>query len=219
MMGVRMLSSNPENGLGGDGMRELEELAARISVCTDCALSGTRTHAVPGEGPDQPEIMFIGEGPGYHEDQAGRPFVGPAGQYLEQLLRSIGLRRDQVYIANVVKCRPPNNRDPLPGEISACRKYLERQIEVLQPKVIATLGRFSLSQFFPNESISKAHGRPRTWKGRVVFPMYHPAAALHQGNMRGAIEEDFGKLPEALRIAQQGPPDEEPPPAEQLSMF
>ena len=200
-------------------MSELEALAAQIGVCTNCALSQTRTHAVPGEGPQQPEVMFIGEGPGFHEDQQGRPFVGPAGQYLEQLLASIGMRRDQVFIANVVKCRPPNNRDPLPGEISACRSYLDRQIELLQPKVIVTLGRFSLAQFFPNESISRAHGKPRAWNGHTVMPMYHPAAALHQGSMRGAIEEDFRKLPEVLRASAVAPPEPEAPQPEQLSMF
>lgn len=194
-------------------MSELEALAAQIGVCTNCVLSQTRTNAVPGEGPEHPEVMFIGEGPGFHEDQQGRPFVGPAGKYLEQLLASIGMRRDQVFIANVVKCRPPNNRDPLPGEITACRSYLDRQIELLQPKVIVTLGRFSLAQFFPNESISRAHGKPRSWNGHTVMPMYHPAAALHQGSMRGAIEEDFRKLPEVLRAST------ETPQPEQLSMF
>ena len=200
-------------------MSELEALAARVRGCTDCVLCQTRTRAVPGEGPEAPEIMFIGEGPGFHEDQQGRPFVGPAGQYLEQLLASIGLRREQVYIANVVKCRPPNNRDPLPGEIQACRKYLDQQIELLKPKVIVTLGRFSLTQFFPTESISRAHGKPRRWNSITVFPMYHPAVALHQGSMRQYIEEDFRRLPEALQGAAVAEPQEEPPSAEQLSLF
>lgn len=179
-------------------MSELEALAEEVRSCTACALSRNRTRAVPGEGPERPELMFIGEGPGFHEDQQGRPFVGPAGKLLEDLLTSIGLSRQQVYIANVVKCRPPNNRDPLPGEIEACHGYLERQIALLQPKVIVTLGRFSLTQFLPRETISRAHGRLRHWNGVAVFPMYHPAAALHQQSMRRFLEEDILQLPAIL---------------------
>lgn len=200
-------------------MNELDALAAQIRNCTDCALSRTRLNAVPGEGSESPEIMFIGEGPGFHEDRQGRPFVGPAGKYLNQLLASISMRREQVYIANVVKCRPPNNRDPLPGEIQACRKYLDRQIAILKPTAIVTLGRFSLTQFFPGEIISRAHGKPHFWNNTMVFPMYHPAAALHQGNMRTYIEEDFRSLPRAILETNLVLPSKQEHQGEQLSLF
>ncbi len=140
-------------------MNNLEEIALLIKGCTDCELSQGRNNAVPGEGSPQAELMFIGEGPGYHEDRLGRPFVGPAGQFLDSLLMSIGLKREDVFIANMVKCRPPQNRDPLPAEMSACSKYLNRQIELINPKLIVTLGRFSLSRFFPGESISRVRER------------------------------------------------------------
>ena len=189
-------------------MSELEALAERVRACVDCPLSATRVRAVPGEGPERPDLMFIGEGPGFHEDQQGRPFVGPAGKYLEHLLASIGLSREQVFITNVVKCRPPGNRDPMPGEIEACRKHLDRQIELLNPKAIVTLGRFSMARYFPHETISRIHGRPRVVNGQKIIPMYHPAAALHQGTMRKYIEEDFLKLPEMVEEAAE---PEEPP--------
>ena len=179
-------------------MNSLEEIAQRVRSCTDCPLSGGRTNAVPGEGPLDAEVMFIGEGPGYHEDRQGRPFVGPAGKFLEELLADIGFRREQVFIANMVKCRPPNNRDPLPAETSACSKYLDRQIELIDPKLIVTLGRFSLSKFFPKESISKVRGRARRVGDRLVYPMMHPAAALHRQELRGTIQEDFKAIPSLL---------------------
>ena len=139
-------------------MNSLEEIARRVHSCIDCPLSRSRTHAVPGEGPADARIMFIGEGPGYQEDRQGRPFVGPAGRFLEELLASIGLNRDEVFIANMVKCRPSNNRDPLAAEISACSKYLDRQIELINPKLVVTLGRFSLTKFFPRESNKQGQG-------------------------------------------------------------
>ena len=179
-------------------MSDLESLAQEVRSCTACDLCRTRDQAVPGEGPERPEILFIGEGPGFREDQEGRPFVGPAGKLLEDLLVSIGMSRNDVFITNVVKCRPPNNRDPLPVEIEACRPYLERQIALLDPRIIVTLGRFSLTQFFPRESISRVHGRLRRWNGMPVFPMYHPAAALHQQGMRRFLEEDIQSLPAIL---------------------
>jgi DNA polymerase len=162
--------------------------------------------------------MFVGEGPGFHEDQQGRPFVGPAGKFLEELLASVGLRRQEVFITNVVKCRPPNNRDPLPGEIEACRKYLEAQVALLKPKVIVTLGRYSLAWFLPSESISKVHGKPRPWKGALLLPMYHPAAALYYGSLRHNLLEDIKRLPELLKQTPQAPA-EEAVPSKQLSMF
>jgi DNA polymerase len=158
---------------------------------------------VPGEGNPHAEVMFIGEGPGYHEDRLGRPFVGPAGKFLEELLESVGLRREQVYITNVVKCRPPNNRDPLPSEIAACRKYLEAQLQVIRPRVIVTLGRHSLAWFFPKDSIGKVHGQVRRKDGTYFLHLYHPAAALHQPAMRETIEQDFQKLAQVLEEARR----------------
>ena len=181
-------------------MDTLADLAHRVSVCADCPLHTGRTNAVPGEGPPDAEILFIGEGPGFHEDRQGRPFVGPAGNFLEDLLQSIGMTRDQVFIANMVKCRPPDNRDPTPAEISACAKYLDRQIELLNPLLIVTLGRFSLGKFLPGQSISRARGRLRTVNGLHVFPIMHPAAGLRRQEMRAAIEEDFAKIPGLLDV-------------------
>ena len=145
--------------------------------------------------------MCIGEGPGFHENEQGRPFVGAAGKFLDELLASIGLRRQDVYICNVIKCRPPNNRDPLPGEIAECKPWLDRQLEIIQPKVIVTLGRFSMNRYFPGQSIGRIHGQPKRVDGVLVVPMYHPAAALHQGSLRRTIEQDFQKLPGLLAEA------------------
>ena len=209
-------------------MNSLEEIARLVSGCTDCPLHQGRTNAVPGEGAANAELMFIGEGPGSQEDLQGRPFVGAAGRFLEELLAGIGLRRNQVYIANMVKCRPPQNRDPLPGEIGACAKYLNRQIELIDPKLIVTLGRFSLSRFFPGESISRARGRLREKDGRRIYPIMHPAAALYRQEMRGAIVDDFRRIPQILEEARRLPPtqpgllaepDTEDTPPEQLSLF
>jgi DNA polymerase len=175
--------------------------------------------AVPGEGPSDAELMFIGEGPGFHENEQGRPFVGAAGNFLEELLASIGLTREQVFITNIVKCRPPGNRDPQAVEIEACSTYLERQTRSLNPKVIVTLGRFSMARFFPNARISAIHGNAQRIGDRLVVPMYHPAAALHQPSLRETIKDDFAKLPEL--IGREGRPirAENPPDAEQLSLF
>jgi DNA polymerase len=192
-------------------MSELEELHQRIASCPDCDLCRTRTHAVPGEGPPNAEVLFVGEAPGFYEDQQARPFVGPAGRFLDELIASIGLRRDQVFITNVVKCRPPNNRDPLPGEIDACRKHLQRQIELIQPKIIVSLGRYSLAWFSPRDAISKVHGQAKVKDGVYFIPMYHPAAALHAGNMRKVIEEDFRKIPAVLERAREAPPEQAAP--------
>ena len=202
-------------------MSELEELHQRIAACPDCDLCRTRTHAVPGEGPPNAEVLFVGEAPGFYEDQQARPFVGPAGRFLDELIASIGLRRDQVFITNVVKCRPPNNRDPLPGEIDACRKHLQRQIELIQPRIIISLGRYSLAWFSPRDAISKVHGQAKVRDGVYFIPMYHPAAALHAGNMRKVIEEDFRKIPAVLERAREAPPEQaapEPEP-EQIRLF
>jgi len=172
---------------------------------------------VPGEGPENAKLLFIGEAPGYHEDQTGRPFVGQAGQYLDQLIGMIGYKRNQVFIANIIKCRPPENRDPLPGEIVACGKWLERQLELIRPLVIVTLGRYSMSKYFPGDSISKVHGRTKRIGNVIYFAMYHPAAALHQGNLRRVIEADILKLPAVL--AEAGKMEEEKDKPAQLNLF
>ena len=198
-------------------MSALAQLYEEIIACQGCELAKHRTKVVPGEGAEHTNLLFIGEAPGWHEDQQGRPFVGPAGQFLEQLLASIGLRREEVYIANVVKCRPPQNREPLPAEIQACRKWLDRQIEIVQPQMIITLGRCSLERYFPNESISKIHGKPRKVEGVICYPMYHPAAALHQGSLRRTIELDMLKIPQILAQGKELLQDEVE--SQQLSLF
>ena len=189
---------------------EFTELYEEIADCPNCPLARTRTQTVPGMGPASAEIMFIGEAPGAREDEQGLPFVGPAGRFLDELLASVGLSRESVYICNVVKCRPPDNRDPQPEEISACRPYLDRQIEIVNPKVIATLGRFSLARWFPGVTIGRVHGQPKRVGGRLVVPMYHPAAALHRGNLRSVIEADFARLPALLEEARQTPAPQQP---------
>jgi len=198
-------------------MSALTQLCEEIIACQDCELAKYRTKAVPGEGAENADLLFIGEAPGWHEDQQGRPFVGPAGQFLDQLLASIGLQREKVYIANVIKCRPPQNREPLPVEIQSCRKWLDRQIEIIQPQMIVTLGRYSLARYFPNESIGKIHGKPRKLGDVIYYPMYHPAAALHQGSLRQTIETDMLKIPQILAQGNDLPPDEVE--SQQLSLF
>jgi uracil-DNA glycosylase family 4 len=201
--------------------QELEAIAQEIRTCQDCKLHLSRKKAVPGEGPADADIMLIGEGPGFHENEQGRPFVGAAGNFLEDLLASIGLTREQVFICNVVKCRPPGNRDPQADEIAACAKYLDRQIWVINPKVILTLGRFSMAKYFPNARISAIHGQKQVINGRIIVPMYHPAAALHQPSLRSAVEQDFAQVPAILTEAESLiPVDDEPTEdAQQLSLF
>ena len=208
-----------------DAVSDFDVLVEEITSCTLCSLSEKRTNAVPGEGSLTADIFFIGEGPGFYEDRDGRPFVGPAGKFLDELLASIGLRRQDVYITNMVKCRPPNNRDPLPGEIQACQPYLDRQLDLISPKLVVTLGRYSFNKLFPGESISKARGKPRRWKNITVYPMYHPAAALHNPALRPVIESDVGRLPSLVEDVAREPeavrePEQvEPPATKQLSMF
>lgn len=201
---------------------QLDELYGEVHQCQRCSLSQGRTQAVPGEGPEDADIMFIGEAPGFHEDQQGRPFVGAAGHFLEQLLASINLSRRDVYICNVIKCRPPGNRDPRPDEMEACGEFLERQIALIRPKLIVTLGRFSMARYFKGTSISRIHGRARRIGDTLVLPMYHPAAALHQPRYRKDIEADFLKIPDLLsKAASSGDAasQELPGEAEQLSLF
>lgn len=200
-------------------MSELETLAAEIAGCTQGLLHQGRTKVVPGEGPENAQIMFIGEAPGFHEDQQGRPFVGAAGKFLEELLESIGLTRKDVFIANVIKCRPPGNRDPLPEEIEACKPFLDRQIELIQPKLVVTLGRFSMARAFPKARISRIHGQPRKIGGVLYYPMYHPAAALHQPSLRSVLKEDMRRIPELIKRAAQIADSPLPTEAEQLKLF
>ena len=200
-------------------MTPLTELYEEIAACQRCELAKGRTQTVPGEGSESAEIMFIGEAPGFHEDRQGRPFVGAAGRFLEELLASIGLKREEVYIANVIKCRPPGNRDPLPDEIETCKPYLDKQIELLQPKLIVTLGRYSMARYFPNASITRIHGQPKRIGGRIYYPMFHPAAALHQPKWRSAVEEDMLKIPQILKEAEELAEAEPLEQAEQLSFF
>jgi DNA polymerase len=176
-------------------MSTLSKLYEEIELCQKCKIAKYRTKVVPGEGAEDADIMFIGEAPGWYEDQQGRPFVGPAGKYLDQLLASINLKRQQVYIANVIKCRPASNRDPLPMEIRNCRHWLERQIELIAPKMIVTLGRYSMAMFFSGKSISKIHGTAQKRDNVIYYAMYHPAAALHQQRLRQVIEADMLKIP------------------------
>jgi DNA polymerase len=208
--------------------QSLREIALEVGACTRCDLYKHALKGVPGEGDPNADVLLIGEAPGYHENQQGRPFVGAAGQFLEQLLGSVGLTRKEVFIANVIKHRPPENRDPLPEEIAACVPYLERQIEAIDPKVIVTLGRFSMGYFFPGEKISRIHGVPRRHGSRLILPMYHPAAALHQGSLRRTVEEDFLRLPQALAEARAlgaspatpaAPAAKPAPPPKQLTFF
>jgi uracil-DNA glycosylase family 4 len=211
----------------------LKQVAQEVAVCQKCQLHFGRKRAVPGEGPSNAKILFIGEGPGFYENEQGRPFVGAAGKFLEELLASIDMRREQVFIGNVVKCRPPGNRDPLPEEIEACSNYLDRQIAAINPQIIVTLGRYSMAKYLPNAKISAVHGQSFQVNGRLLVPMYHPAAALHQPSLKADVERDFSRLPGLISKGAGAPvhPDEEdqvqpaPPPAEekpqpkQLSLF
>ena len=202
----------------------LQAIAEEIRGCTRCPLARARTQTVPGEGNPISDVLLVGEGPGAREDATGRPFVGPAGQLLEELLASIGWERRDVFIANIVKCRPPGNRDPDPEEVAACRPFLERQEGALDPALIVTLGRHSLQRYLPGARISSVHGQLRRQGGRHVFPMYHPAAALHQSSLRETLFRDVRGLPAALLAAREALEEERltsvrslaavPPPAE-----
>jgi uracil-DNA glycosylase family 4 len=198
-------------------MSPLSELNQQISACQKCEIARFRTKVVPGEGAEDADIMFIGEAPGWHEDQQGRPFVGQAGKFLDTLLASINLDRTQVYIANIIKCRPTDNRDPLPTEIQNCAPWLDRQIEIIKPKIIVTLGRYSMARYFPGKSISKIHGTAIKQDNIIYYAMYHPAAALHQQSLKQAIEADMQKIPGLLTEA-TNIKEAEPEP-QQLNMF
>lgn len=206
-------------------MPDLTSLNAEINQCQKCGLARLRLKAVPGDGPADAALMFIGEAPGWNENQQGKPFVGAAGHLLDELLAAINLQRADVYITNVIKCRPPDNREPTQEEITACASYLEQQIAIINPRVIVTLGRYSMAKFFGNESISRIHGQPRKIGDRIVFPMYHPAAALRQPGLRPQLIADMQKLPGILaqldKVADSAAAgtDEPAPQPQQLSLF
>ena len=204
----------------------LEAIAQEVSVCEKCPLSKGRTKTVPGDGPADAQIMFIGEAPGFHEDQQGLPFVGASGKYLTELLAGVGLSRRDVFITNVVKCRPPQNRDPQDAELAACADYLDRQIEIIQPKIIVTLGRYSMARYFPGGRITRIHGQPRRGGGRIYYPMFHPAAVLRNANLRPEMEADMQRILTLIKEAEEAAanqqqdddtPDAGPP--VQLSLF
>jgi uracil-DNA glycosylase len=189
---------------GGATMNRVEimqTVAEQVSTCQRCNLHHTRKRSVPGEGPVDAQVMLIGEGPGFYENEQGRPFVGQAGKFLGELLLKGGLKREEVFITNVVKCRPPENRDPAPEELAACGDYLQQQIDAINPRVIVTLGRFSMSRFFENAKISAIHGQAKWIGGRLIVAMYHPAAALHQPALKATLLNDFANLPRFLEQA------------------
>lgn len=196
----------------------LAQIAQQIRNCQKCPLYKTATNPVPGDGNPEAEIVFIGEAPGYWEDQRGIPFCGAAGNLLNQLLAMINLKREEVFICNILKHRPPNNRDPLPGEITACTPYLKQQLLAIRPRVVVTLGRFAMNYFIPNAYISRIHGQAKevTWEelNLVIIPMYHPAAALRNGRVMEELKEDFKKIPviirEVIEKSSQSPPPPEP---------
>ena len=206
----------------------LDALRTEASSCTLCALSQTRTQVVFGNGHPNADLMFVGEAPGFHEDKQGVPFVGQAGKLLDQLLGGIGLTREDVWVANVLKCRPPGNRDPMPDEIEACESHLFRQVELIQPKVVATLGNFSTKLLSGKPlGITRVHGQEQevTLGGRSVllYPLYHPAAALYTPSMLDVLREDFARLPQLLGRVVEPIPEPEPllvaEPAVQLGLF
>lgn len=213
----------------------LAEISEQVSVCEKCKLHFSRKRSVPGEGPANAEVLFIGEGPGFYENEQGRPFVGQAGKFLDELLAAAGYARATVFITNVVKCRPPENRDPEQDELTACGEYLDKQIGAINPHVIVTLGRISMAKFLPAARISSVHGHSFKVDGRLVVPMYHPAAALHQPSLKSTLIADFASLKKVIADARQQKQDSiktaqvessdpgkktiEEPPAEQLSLF
>ncbi len=213
----------------------LAEISQQVSNCEKCKLHFSRKRAVPGEGPANAEVLFIGEGPGFYENEQGRPFVGQAGKFLDELLATAGYNRGSVFITNVVKCRPPENRDPELDELTACSIYLDRQIDTINPHVIVTLGRISMAKFLPAARISSVHGHAFKVNGRLVVPMYHPAAALHQPSLKSTLIADFAALKKVIDEAKQvkaaitepfqqnGVEQDikktDEPPAEQLSLF
>lgn len=194
------MDTNTENEFG---WTSLDEIAAKVRACVKCRLSETRTNAVPGDGSSAASVLFIGEGPGKNEDEQGLPFIGRAGQLLNKVLSEAPLAREDVYITNVVKCRPPGNRDPEQDEVATCMPYLKAQISLLDPRVIVTLGRHSMLRFYPEGKISKDHGRIIDIGDRVLLPLYHPAAALRNPSLVETLRDDIRRIPEAVRQSLQ----------------
>lgn len=185
-----------------DSLKIIEE---EVLGCTKCELHKNRTNGVPGEGNKKAKIMFIGEGPGAEEDKQGRPFVGRSGKFLREMIQMVGLKEEDVYIANVVKCRPPGNRDPKPEEIKICRAYLDRQIAVINPEIIVTLGRHAMDRELPGMKISQVHGQSfRRKNGRIYMPLYHPAVALYSSSQKGTLIDDMKKLPRLIKQLEEG---------------
>lgn len=195
-----------------EGLHHLntQDLNERIAACTACHLCEGRTQTVPGDGNPSAELLFIGEAPGFYEDQQGRPFVGAAGRVLDQLLAEIDLTRADIFITNVVKCRPPQNRDPQPDEIASCEPYLSAQIAGIRPKMIVTLGRFAMQYFLPGAGISRTHGQPAHVGAQLIYPLYHPAAGLRNSAMREALRADFQQIPALLAQAERPAADPAP---------
>lgn len=186
-------------------MNTLDDIAREIRQCQRCGLSQERTNAVPGDGNPQADVLFIGEGPGKSEDRQGVPFVGAAGKFLDEMLAEIQLKREDVYITNIVKCRPPGNRDPKDEEIAMCWPYLKQQVALIKPKLIVTLGRHAMNRFLPGLKISQVHGRAKRYKGiatekQIYFPLYHPAVALYNGSYRDILKADIRKIPKLLSM-------------------
>ncbi|MBA3870601.1 MAG: uracil-DNA glycosylase [Anaerolineae bacterium] len=215
-----------------DRAAALAAIAAEVRICKACRLYEGTTNAVPGAGDLNAEIMFIGEGPGFNEDKKGLPFVGRSGDYLEKLLKIINLDRKTVFITNVVKHRPPENRDPLPDEMAACKPYLDHQIEIINPLVIVTLGRFSMGRYFPGGKITQIHGQPKYADGRAYLPLFHPAAVLRNPTLEPQMEADFKRILEVIAEVKsqrtkntkpdnktEPPPSDPSTPPKQLSLF
>ena len=200
-------------------METIEVLADQIRQCQKCPLHQTRTKAVPGDGPSTAEVMMIAEGPGFNEDQKGSPFVGAAGVFLDQLLVQAGLKRADVFITNIIKCRAPNNRDPVPNEVSACTPWLDQQIEAIKPKLIITMGRYATERFLPGETISKLRGRVRRRFGLNIYPVLHPAAGLRRNDMRQSVIQDFRNIPQVLRDLSRPTQDDMETPSSQPNLF
>lgn len=199
--------------------KQLSQIAERIDQCQSCALAKTRNHTVAGSGNPQAEIMLIGEGPGRQEDQQGQPFVGASGKYLDQLLQSTGLSRNDVFLTNIVKCRPPENSNPRPDHVKACRHWLEQQIDTVQPRLIVLMGSPALQWFFPGESITKSRARLRLHPdGFGALPVFHPAAGLHNQSYRPHIEQDFAAISTWLQILKADPEQPEPPPPDDTAV-
>jgi DNA polymerase len=181
----------------------LSEIANQCASCELCDLHHSRKNALAGEGPSEADILIVGEAPGFHENEKGLPFVAASGKLLDELLQSIHINREDVFITNIVKCRPPSNRDPKPEELLACRPYLERQIEAINPKVIVTFGPNASENFIPGAKVSQIHGKPIGLDNRVIVPLYHPAAALHQSSLKSVLEADFTTLPGIITRANE----------------